>query len=138
MTTSERTAKQIDSVGKQIAACYAGISEKALDMRAAPAGMTAREMLEHFGECYVAAIKHMNGEEHSWGTYSVEDKSFKNLWALYEDLRAKAKAACTEGDAENGADTAFGYITSHDTYHVGQLCLIRLADDPNWDAYSIY
>jgi hypothetical protein len=44
------------------------------------------------------------------------------------------------GDATeaNVREDAMHYIVLHDCYHVGQLCLVRLADDPNWDAYSIY
>ena len=98
--------------------------------------MSPRELVEHLCECAVAFNKSAVGEKHEWGTFSVDDKSPANLRAELKRLRAEAVAEV------NGEDEvlkeAFSFLSSHDAYHVGQLCSCRLSLDPNWNAYAIY
>lgn len=122
----------------QLEQSFAGISEADFDKKITEQGMSAREILEHLCECYQAVITDTAGGKHEWGTFTVEDKSIANLTAQFNALRAKAVAAALDQDEEQAAMYGFNYIALHDAYHVGQLALIRMATDPNWNPYSIY
>lgn len=128
----------LDQSKLQIEKVFEGIGEAELDMKLTDQAMTPREILEHLCECYHAVITEAAGGKHEWGTYSIEDKSFANLTKQAWSLRAQAAQAALDKGDEEAAMYAFNYIILHDAYHVGQMCLVRMKADPNWNAYAIY
>ena len=137
MTASDFALSQLNLAGYMLDKVYEGIDEATLDMRISPAAMTPRETAEHLCECYVASAKVAVGAKHEWGTYEAVDKSWPALGEQMRTLRTVAADACLNGTDE-GLESASHYMISHDNYHVGQLCSIRIAADANWDPYCIY
>ena len=137
MTASDFALSELQLVGYMLDKVYEGIDDKTLDLKIAPTAMTARELSEHLCECYVAAAKIAVGEKHDWGTFEAADKTWPALFEQMKDLRTVAMDACLNG-TDAGLDSASHYMISHDNYHVGQLCTIRLAADADWNAYCIY
>ena len=137
MTANDFALAQLNLAGYMLDKVYEGIDERTLDLRVSPTAMTAREMAEHLSECYVAAAKIAVGEKHEWGNFESADKSWPALLNQMRDLRTVAMDACLNGSDE-GLDCASHYVISHDNYHVGQLCLLRIAADSSWDPYCIY
>lgn len=126
----------LDQCRFQLEQVFAGLPDDAWNAK--PTGSSSpAETAEHLCEVYEACLKHLRGEEHDWGTYKSGETTREGLMALMWRLRSQACEACLSGD-EKAAKTAVDYIVLHDPYHVGQLVTIRLALDPNWNAYSIY
>ncbi|MFN8221317.1 MAG: hypothetical protein U0S12_14440 [Fimbriimonadales bacterium] len=135
MTIKDHLEHCIDDVGMQLGKVYEGLDEAHYDHRVCPQAMSPREILEHLCECYTAVITETSGGTHEWGSFSIEDKSAANLKAKLSELRGQAKrAALAASDPKIG----HAYIVSHDAYHVGQMALVRLNTDPNWNPYSLY
>jgi uncharacterized damage-inducible protein DinB len=128
----------IDEVGGQIDQVLNGLPSDHHDHRLTSKAMTPRETQLHLAEVYQAVITEAAGEKYEWGSFKVEDDSWENLWRLRHELRSQAKAALTQGADERLPRLALDYIVSHDAYHVGQMALLRMELDPNWDPYSIY
>ncbi len=137
MTATEFAKEELDNVGYMLEQAFEGIDDKTLDLRTSSKSMTAREMAEHLSECYQAVITTSRGEKYEWGSFRAADKSWPALGNEMKAMRAKAVLTCLDGTDE-ALRRAKDYLISHDNYHVGQLCLIRLEADENWDAYSIY
>ena len=115
---------------------FQGIDEQNADFKAGNL-MSPREQAAHLCTCYMAAKDAAEGNKPTWETYDVADKSWPALSASFDQLRKSAVDAYTDDDEEK-LKHANDYIASHDNYHVGQMCAIRLAMDPGWDPYCIY
>lgn len=135
MTAKELLQHQIDEANYQLGKVFEGV-DASLDFKLTEQSMTPRETAIHLAECYTALAKDLAGEKHEWGTYVPGTKEWPGLWDELQALRSAAVAAVMAegGDVMKG----HSFIVGHDFYHVGQLCQVRLACDPGWDAYSIY
>ena len=138
MTANELLNKQLADVSYQLDKVLDGVSESDLDFKICPTAMSIRETVEHLCEVYVVVEKESRGEKHSWGTYAIEDKSWSNLSSEFVRLRKVAVDIVSKAETDKEFETALAYILAHDYYHVGQLASVRLATNPEWDAYSIY
>ncbi len=138
MTAKELLHSQTEDVGYQLEKVLEGISETNLDFKISPSAMSVRQQVEHLCEVYTAASEICRGEEHKWGEYSVDDKSWTNLKPLYLTLREQALKLLTESDDDQSLKRTSEFIIGHDYYHVGQLAALRIACDPEWNPYSIY
>lgn len=138
MTANDLLNKQLDDVSYQLDKVFEGVSEADLDFKVAPAAMSIREIAEHLCEVYTAVETESNGGSHSWGSFSIEDKSWSNLMEQFHALRANVLAIASNASDEKAVLNASAYLVAHDYYHVGQLASLRLATDSGWDAYSIY
>jgi hypothetical protein len=137
MTAQELLQYEIDGVGFQLHAIIDTMPSSVQDEKLTDGGMSPKEMLGHVAEAYHATCAHCKGETHEWGSYSVGDQTWdgllKNFWT---ERDAAAKAAL--GGDEKAVKAGYDYIVSHDSYHVGQLALLRMKHDSTWDPYSIY
>lgn len=138
MEAKELVSKAMETSGRQIEKAYEGLPETDYDKKICESAMTPREMLEHLCECYHNAVPYADGVEPDWGNYSIADKSTANLWAVYAEIRKAAMEKALTLDGPKLVEIAMGFIALHDTYHVGQLCQLRIHLDPNWNAYAIY
>jgi len=138
MTARELLVKQIEDVSYQLAKVLEGLTEEQLDVKFTPSAMTIREQAEHLCEVYTAVDTVFQGKEHSWGSYTVEDKSWANLTSLLTSLRSKAIEWVTSSEEDKVLLRGAGFIVGHDNYHVGQIASVRIATDPSWDPFSIY
>lgn len=127
----------MDDAGYQLEKVLGGLDETTVDRKVCPAAMSAREMVVHLTECYLAAVTEAAGQKFEWGSYRPEDQSWPTVMAEFKAKRAEAVAAVS-GDDEKRVKLASAFIIGHDYYHVGQLVLHRLEFTPGWDAYSIY
>ena len=138
MTARELLVKQIEDVSYQLAKVLEGLTEEQLDVKFTPSAMAIREQAEHLCEVYTAVDTVFQGKEHSWGSYTVEDKSWANLTSLLTSLRSKAIEWVTSSEEDKVLLRGAGFIVGHDNYHVGQIASVRIATDPSWDPFSIY
>ncbi|MBI1757509.1 MAG: hypothetical protein HY248_00540 [Fimbriimonas ginsengisoli] len=137
MNATELVRYGLDNVGHHLSMTFEGIDERGMDARVAPVGKTAREIVAHLCECYRAALDVCRTGKHEWGSFRIEETSWPKLISLWTQMREEAVAECLAGD-EGRLKVAVDYVMLHDEYHVGQMCLIRLQADPNWDSDSIY
>lgn len=137
MTVAELVAYEVDNTGFQLRQTLAGFPEAAMDTKLCPTGMTAKDMVEHLCEAYEAVLAEVAGKQHEWGSYSIPDKSWANIMSTFEATRQKAGQAVTSDD-EKLAKLAHDYMVAHDAYHVGQLVLMRLEAEPDWNFLAIY
>lgn len=135
MTANELLTHQFDDAGYQLAKVFEGIDDS-LDFRLIENGMTPRETVAHLGECYTALLNETQGVKHQWGSYAPSTTEWPALWEEVQSLRRKAFAAALEKEDWEGHASDYG--PAHDYYHVGTMVQIRLARQPDWDAYSIY
>ena len=138
MTASELMAFELDQVGNQLNKVFEGIQEGHQDHKVCDKSMTPKETLEHLCECYQAFITESQGGTHDWGSFSIEDKSWENLWSQFTSTRERAVRTAKGSDETRVLRSAFSYMVAHDAYHVGQMAACRIDTDPSWDAYSIY
>jgi hypothetical protein len=138
MTASELTRFQLEQTEMQLKACIEPMNDAQLDTRVTPQGMTPRETVEHLCECCEAFLAAEAGQKWSWGTYNLDDKSKEGLSSTFGALRAKVSAAAASSQDDEILKEAFSFLTAHDAYHVGQLALVHMATNPDWDPYSIY
>lgn len=122
---------QSDYVGNQVRACVHGMEKATWDARLAANGMTARETMAHLCDVYQYVAEKAKGGEPRWNQY-LGDGSLDD----FDRLRAQAVDACLASDS--ASELLTDYIIVHDAYHVGQLCWIRRACEPEWDVYAIY
>ncbi len=138
---SEFSALQfaLDQSGKQIAAVFSGLDREALQSKPIPQLMSPYEQLEHLCECYQAYETVAKGGEYSaWGSYRIPVDGQADPIEFLLKARASAAIIAAADQSEEGVRHAFDYLVLHEAYHVGQMCPIRLALDPSWNAYSIY
>lgn len=138
MTANEMLQYHIENAGIQISACYAGISEEEMDCKAAPAMMSPRETAAHLCEVYHAFLTEADGGTHEWGSYDVGDTSSAALISKMNGLREKSVSLALSTGDEKIQKSAAAYISLHDPYHVGQICVARMSANPNFNPYSIY
>ncbi len=138
MTAKELLEKQVSDVSYQLDKVLEGLTEEQLDYKVVPSAFSIREQVEHLCEVYTAVDALSKGQDHPWGEYSVEDKSWSNLTTLMFSLRAAAIALVTADERDETLLRGSAFIVGHDNYHVGQICTSRIAQDPTWNPYSIY
>lgn len=137
MDATELFVSLYDSGGSQLGAVFADFPADAWDKKVTPGSMSARETAVHLSEAYVACGKHLEGEEHSWGTYTVDTDDPQRLIAhMFKERDVLKMAALKKGPEE--FRTVLAYSSNHDYYHVGQMVALRLEVQPDWDSYSIY
>ena len=129
---------QMETCAKQVDAVYDSLPDDLWDRKTSEGGMTPRETVRHLAEAYAAASKHMSGEDHEWGSYKLEASDPSDLMQAMRTERQLAVDAILTGDADKAPEAATQYLMLHDAYHVGQMCALRVREEPEWDAYSIY
>ena len=125
----------------QMTKAFEGLSEERgdFDLRICPEARTAREILEHLCDCYQGYMDMSHGKQYEWGSFKAEGYSALKLLDIRNELRKKAESfALAHANDPKSAEFALGFLVLHETYHVGQMCLLHIKVDPNWNPYSIY
>jgi hypothetical protein len=136
MDTQSFLKSAFDKTGYQVKMVFDGLTD--LDTNPIPAMFSPREQLAHLWEVYQAVLTLAAGGKHPWGEFEIPDSIKSNA---YEECMRARQAACEkilELDEEQALKFGMDFIVEHDAYHVGQMCSMRLALDPEWNAYSIY
>lgn len=137
MTARELLDDALKDAGFQVDKIFENLPEAAWDEKAAPEGMTVRQIATHLCECYYAFSEMAQGRKYEWGTYSIDKMTPDHLLQLLDTLRNSATKLALAGDAKIMKES-LGYLCLHDAYHVGQIALVRIRLQPDWDPYSIY
>ena len=128
----------IEAAGSQLTKVISGLTDEQLDLRPHPAAMTLREQLVHQTEAYIAMQADAAGAEHEWGSYKSTLNTFDELQTeMFAQRQTAVDAVLAKGD-EAVLKSALFFLVLHDGYHIGQLCTLHIALDPEWNAYSIY
>ncbi len=138
MQTIEILNTQMKDAGLQLERVYDGVAEDHADFQAHVAMMTPRQIACHLADCYVAVQRTVLGEEPDWGSYKAPGSSLSDALTGMKEERAKALESIGTVDEAKQIHLATDFMILHDAYHVGQMCSIRLAIDPEWNNYSIY
>jgi hypothetical protein len=137
MTGQELIAYQLADSGYQLEQVFNGIDETTADDKVAPHAMSPRETVAHLIECCHAFNTQAQGVTYDWGSFQVEDKSWSHLMDVFRTKREESlRLAASDEDRIHKLASAF--LVLHETYHVGQMALLRLHKTEGWDPYSIY
>lgn len=138
MTALTLFQAQLEDAGFQLSKVLEGMPETAMDLKATEGGMSPREQIAHLMEAYEAFLCQSAGRDYEWGTFKPSRSDSNGLIDEFQVQRGKAIAAALAKEDDASLLQANMYILGHDYYHVGQLCLARLAAQPDWNPYSIY
>lgn len=138
MTAKELILSQSENAAYQLTKVLEGWPVPAFEHKLTQTYMSAREQVTHLSECYVALAEELAGNKYEWGSWtSAVDGAEAEVTQMW-DLRNKAFAIATTKDSHEAVQLISNFMVEHDCYHVGQLSILRITVDPDWDAYSIY
>jgi hypothetical protein len=135
VTANELFQFQLDESGKMLQRVFQGLDARSADFETGGM-MSPRKQAAHLIRCYRACQDASQGREPAWETYEVDDSDWQSLLDQLQTDRLRAVSGVTE-DPEK-IKSANTFILGHDHYHLGQLCAIRLAIEPDWNPYAIY
>ena len=138
MTALELLKAEIDDAGYQLTKTMEGLDDVGAEHKATPDSMSAKEMIEHLAEAYVALSTEVAGGKHSWGTYKAADPTWVGVQSEWKSARDKAADAALGAGTDAAIMLAHDFIVAHDYYHVGQMVTLRLSLDPQFNFYGIY
>lgn len=100
--------------------------------------MSPVEVLEHLLQVRHAVETEIKGEKYDWS--QPFSSGIDGLSPKLEAVKARTAELLAKMDLTQNsiATIALDYFAAHDSYHVGQLCQLRMARQPEWDPYSIY
>lgn len=144
--------QQARAVGRQIERAVHGLTEEQADFRFGSGLMSVRDTFVHLADNCLALAAELDGRRHDFGAWRPSTEGFGNLAREWSELRERALAEVEEKlsgvDLDAPMKVSFAtwpgwkvlteWIVAHDAYHLGQICALRLAQDPAWDMYSIY
>lgn len=138
MTAHQLFEQQLADAGYQLDNVLKAMPEACMDHKVTEGSMTPKEQIAHLMEAYHAFQESAAGRKYEWNTFRPASTETAALIAEFKAKRAATVATALAGDSEDKLITAHKYILGHDYYHVGQICLARLATQPDWDPYAIY
>jgi hypothetical protein len=138
MTAKDLLKAQMNEAEYQLGRVLDGFENGLEDEKPVPTIMSAHEQVEHLTEVYIAAAEQVAGESHEWGTYSPPDPEWHAMIAELWRRRAEAEQVILASDDCTILSVGSAFLVSHDNYHIGQLCTLRIALDTVWDPYCIY
>lgn len=144
--------RQAHTVGVQVERAASGLTEEQADFRLGEGLMSVRQTLIHLADNCLALNAELDRRPYEFGAWQPSDVGFPALVQEWKDLRKsvleKVADCFREIDLEAPMKVSFAtwpgwkvlseWIVMHDAYHLGQICALRLAQDPQWDMYSIY
>lgn len=122
----------------QVEKVFEGLTPEQMTEKITPLAMTPDEQMEHLCEVYHAFLLTADGGKYEWGnSYST---GLSSLPEKMEFLKSQHDIVVnkTEQNPELLGEKVCDFILSHNGYHVGQMCLVRLNLNSDWNAYSIY
>lgn len=139
MGAPEFIISALASSGNQVRKVLEGISGDQWDARLVPSTMSPRETVEHLAMCYEAFKTEATGGKWDWTApfdLGITDPGalVSKMLALRDEAVELAKAS----DDPKVYEHVLDFLLSHDSYHVGQMAALRIAQDPSWPPYSIY
>ena len=122
----------------QVTHAFAGLSGDQWDFKLTPASMTPAQMIAHLAECCVAAKEAIDGHPHEWGTYDASGMTPAEVMTDWKTRRDAIVEVIKGIENETLLVEVLDFVPLHEAYHVGQMVLVQLALNPDWNAYSIY
>src|SRR5438309_8853909 len=138
MNAADLLKDQLKDSGYQLTKVLEDMPEQGFDLKVTEAAMSPREQIAHLAEAYECFSVNAGGGKYEWGTYKPASQETAALTAEFKKQRDKAVSAALADPSDEKVKLAHDYIVGYDYYHVGQICLARLAVEPEWDPYAIY
>ena len=150
--TLDMILRQARTVGRQIQRAVTGLSEDEADFRFGEGLMSVRDTLVHLADNCLALSTELEGNAHEFGKWRPGGEGLAHLVHEWCDLREQALEKAWDRlrsvDLDAPMKVSFAtwpgwkvlteWVVMHDAYHLGQICALRLAQDPDWDMYSVY
>jgi len=137
MSSENFLSKSLEECDFQLRVLINGFPSDQRETKVVPTAMSFRESIEHLAMVYHATNLIAHGEKFDWMSgWSTGITDIEPLIEKMFELRMVAINACMRTPDQH--DIAMDYIAMHDAYHVGQLCLIRMALDSGFNPYSLY
>lgn len=140
--------KQLERLGEQIEIAVNGLSESDAVETPIEGLPHIRQILMHLVAQNVCVAKRLSGEPFEYSSVPEDAESLSAALAFWRSTRSEALDAQVLRGDRDVVSTPFGTRTvieiltlgfaEHDAYHLGQLCYLRRAIEPDWDPYSIY
>ncbi len=115
------------------------ISEEEFHMKVLGELRSIADILIHICEVSYAFSMYADGEKYEWGTYTIPFHEMRGLLDVYHQLRKDAESKyLSRIEDKHVTELWLDYIVLHESYHIGQICMLRRLLQPEWDYYSIY
>ncbi len=138
MTAHKLLEDQLQDAGYQLEKVLEDMPASTMDHKVTSGSMTPKEQIAHLMEAYQAFLETAAGRKHEWGSFHPASTDNAELVAEFKAKRTQAVGAALSTEDAAIVWHAHQFIIAHDYYHVGQMCLARLATQPDWDPYAIY
>jgi uncharacterized damage-inducible protein DinB len=139
-------------VSRQIERAVTGLTEEQADFRFGEGIMSVRDTLVHLADNCLALSAELEGRKHDFGAWRPSGEGLVHLLREWGELREQALAKVAERlrgvDLDALMKVSFAtwpgwkvlteWVVTHDAYHLGQICALRLAQCPDWDMYTVY
>jgi hypothetical protein len=138
MNAQELIQYQLKTVGFQVERCFEGLPVALYEATVHHTAMSPRLILAHLLEVLEAVDLQLEGKDPQWGGYQANTTPFESLLKQYTARRKDTITRALESSEPQHLQILSNYIVLHESYHVGQLCGLRMAQDPTFDPFSIY
>lgn len=104
-----------------------------------PAAMSPMETAEHICHVYHAIMEVAKGATFDWSLpYSSGETTLAGRIAKFNAMHAQALEVIAANPTDKVLEEALDFVSLHNAYHVGQICLLRMDKEEGWNPYSIY
>lgn len=138
MNAQELIQYQLKTVGFQVEKCFEGLPAALYEASLDNTAMTPRLTLAHLLEVLDAVEKLLKGTDPQWGAYQTDTTPFETLHQKYAARRKEIITQALASSEPQHLQILSNYIVLHESYHVGQLCSLRMARDAAFNPFSIY
>lgn len=116
----------------------AGLPDTLHNDRIHETAMSPAEAVEHLLQVRAAFAASLRGESWDWSQpFSSGIESLDDRISALKEQTASLLEKVDFGNAQQ-VESLIGYFPAHDNYHVGQICQLRMAREPEFNPYSIY
>ncbi len=122
----------------QVEKAFEGLTPDQVNTKVTPQSMSPMEQAEHLCEVYFAFLTEAKGGKYEWGQgYDSGKATLEDKIELICSQHSEA-VGLVEQNPDSTGKVACDFIISHNGYHVGQLCILRMMLDAEWNPYCIY
>lgn len=122
----------------QLVQCIQDLSTSLFEEKLTFETRNVYETLAHLIDvCY--AYQHLRtGKKYKWQSFTTDCVKKEDVFSVFLEVWEKTREYACQIDTEKEFLDTVEYLALHISYHVGQICALRMKIDPKWDAKTIY
>lgn len=140
MNSRDLILSGLAKVNVQVERVFEGLPVSSWNARVSEEAMSPLETVEHLCHVIFAFTTEVTtGEPFDWEQdFATGISDPLDLWDRFVADRARAVSMVSSSEDDVAFAHAFDYIILHEAYHVGQIALLRISTEPDWNPYSLY